>query len=83
MQEGIVRKKRRLEEDTKISPAERQALIKSLTLDGCPIEDLGLDFTLPGKLGCFKLTNNLIFIDSLRHFFVGYLPRVDQWKDGH
>jgi len=46
--EGIVRKKRRLEEDTKISPTERQAKLKDLTMDGCPVEDLGLDFTLPG-----------------------------------
>ena len=49
--EGIVRKKRRLEEDTKMTPTERQAQIKSLTMDGCPIEDLGLDFTLPGYAG--------------------------------
>jgi len=46
--QGIVRKKRRLEEDTKISPTERQAKLKDLTMDGCPVEDLGLDFTLPG-----------------------------------
>lgn len=49
--EGIVRKKRRLEEDDKISPNERQAQMKGLTMDGCPIEDLGLDFTLPGYPG--------------------------------
>ena len=46
--EGIVRKKRRLEEDEKITSVERQTQIKGLTMDGCPIEDLGLDFTLPG-----------------------------------
>lgn len=46
--EGIVRKKRRLEEDDKITAAERQNKIKGLTMDGCPVEDLGLDFTLPG-----------------------------------
>ncbi len=46
--EGIVRKKRRLEEDDKMSPSERQSKIKGLTMDGCPVEDLGLDFTLPG-----------------------------------
>ena len=46
--DGIVRKKRRLEEDAKLAPGERQERIKNLTMDGCPIEDLGLDFTLPG-----------------------------------
>ena len=40
--EGIVRKKRKLEEDEKITPGERQNQIKGLTMDGCPIEDLGL-----------------------------------------
>ena len=46
--DNIVRKKRKLEEDTKLAPGERQERIKNLTMDGCPIEDLGLDFTLPG-----------------------------------
>ena len=43
-----MRKKRRLDEDTKITPSERQAKLKDLTMDGCPVEDLALDFTLPG-----------------------------------
>ena len=45
---GIVRKKRRLEEDAKLTPSEKQLRLKNLTMDGCPVEDLGLDFTLPG-----------------------------------
>lgn len=43
-----MRKKRKLEEDAKLSPAEKQLRLQSLTMDGCPVEDLGLDFTLPG-----------------------------------
>ena len=46
--DNIARKKRKLEEDPKLAPGERQERIKNLTMDGCPIEDLGLDFTLPG-----------------------------------
>jgi len=46
--QGIVRKKARLEKNEKLSAAERQEEISGLTMDGCPIEDLGLDFTLPG-----------------------------------
>merc|ERR1719449_538371 len=46
--DNIARKKRKLEEDAKLAPGERQERIKNLTMDGCPIEDLGLDFTLPG-----------------------------------
>ncbi len=49
--EGIVRKKRKLEEDDKMTPSERSLRLKSLTMDGCPVEDLGLDFTLPGYPG--------------------------------
>ena len=28
--------------------ADRSEAIDKITLDGCPVEDLGLDFTLPG-----------------------------------
>ena len=31
-----------------LSAAEKQDKISQLTMDGCPVEDLGLDFTLPG-----------------------------------
>ena len=46
--QGIVHKKQKLEKDTRLSPSERQDQIQQLTMDGCPVEDLGLDFTLPG-----------------------------------
>ena len=31
-----------------MTPSEKQLRLKNLTMDGCPVEDLGLDFTLPG-----------------------------------
>jgi len=46
--QGIVRKKQKLEKNEKLSAAERREELSKLTMDGCPIEDLGLDFTLPG-----------------------------------
>jgi E3 ubiquitin-protein ligase TRIP12 len=46
--QGIVRKKAKLENNDKLTALERHERISSLTMDGCPIEDLGLDFTLPG-----------------------------------
>jgi len=49
--QGIIHKKAGLESDTKLTAAERQDQISQLTMDGCPIEDLGLDFTLPGFPG--------------------------------
>lgn len=46
--QGIVHKKLKLDNDRALSATERQDQISQLTMDGCPIEDLGLDFTLPG-----------------------------------
>ena len=68
--DSIVRKKRKLEEDPKLTPGERQERIKNLTMDGCPIEDLGLDFTLPGypNIELRKGGKQLIVIDYLKIF---------------
>jgi len=46
--QGIVRKKAKVENNEKLSAVERRQEIQNLTMDGCPVEDLGLDFTLPG-----------------------------------
>lgn len=45
----VVVEKRRIEHSTSLTPAQRQAAIQALNLDGCPVADLGLDFTLPGS----------------------------------
>ena len=45
----IVDEKRRIDQDPSLTPAQRQAAIQALNLDGCPVVDLGLDFTLPGS----------------------------------
>lgn len=45
----IVEEKRRIEQDSSLTLAQRQAAIQALNLDGCPVVDLGLDFTLPGS----------------------------------
>jgi len=53
--QGIVHKKQKLEKDPKLSATEKRDQMKQLTMDGCPIEDLGLDFTLPGYPNIGKL----------------------------
>ena len=76
--ESIVWKKRRLEEDPKLTPTERQSQIKSLTMDGCPIEDLGLDFTLPGYAGIELRKGGkdmTVSIDNLQQ----YVRLVSHW----
>ncbi|XP_025829823.1 E3 ubiquitin-protein ligase TRIP12 isoform X2 [Agrilus planipennis] len=47
MQE-IVRKRNTILENPDASSAEKNAQLEQLDFDGCPIEDLGIDFILPG-----------------------------------
>lgn len=49
--QGLVRQKKRLEEDISLTPESLQLAIENLTLDGASVEDLGLDFILPGYPG--------------------------------
>ena len=75
---GIVRKKRKVEEDPKLSPSERQMKLKNLTMDGCPVEDLGLDFTLPGypNIELMKGGKDMIVtLDNLAQ----YVKLVSHW----
>uniref|UniRef100_A0A8D8MAI1 E3 ubiquitin-protein ligase n=1 Tax=Cacopsylla melanoneura TaxID=428564 RepID=A0A8D8MAI1_9HEMI len=44
----ILIEKAKLESNPSLSPEEKEDLVSRLALDGCVIEDLGLDFTLPG-----------------------------------
>lgn len=46
--EQVALQKRRMEQDNSLTPSSLKTALESLTLDGCPIEDLNLDFTLPG-----------------------------------
>ena len=45
---GVARRRRQLESDRALSAEQRRAAIEALGVDGCSVEDLGLDFTLPG-----------------------------------
>ncbi|XP_050045361.1 E3 ubiquitin-protein ligase TRIP12 isoform X2 [Dermacentor andersoni] len=44
----VVQEKRRIERDRSLSPACVRRRVEALQLDGCQVELLGLDFTLPG-----------------------------------
>ncbi|XP_029471280.1 E3 ubiquitin-protein ligase TRIP12 isoform X5 [Rhinatrema bivittatum] len=46
--EDIVRQKKRLEKDKSHTKESLQYALESLKINGCSVEDLGLDFTLPG-----------------------------------
>ncbi|XP_040063941.2 LOW QUALITY PROTEIN: E3 ubiquitin-protein ligase TRIP12 [Ixodes scapularis] len=45
----VVQEKRRVERDRSLSPASVRRRVEALQLDGCLVELLGLDFTLPGQ----------------------------------
>ncbi|XP_015228225.1 PREDICTED: E3 ubiquitin-protein ligase TRIP12 isoform X3 [Cyprinodon variegatus] len=46
--EDIIRQKKRLEQDRSQTREALQQALESLNMNGCSVEDLGLDFTLPG-----------------------------------
>ncbi|KAF7665576.1 hypothetical protein LDENG_00138410 [Lucifuga dentata] len=46
--EDIIRQKKRLELDRSQTRETLQQALESLNMNGCSVEDLGLDFTLPG-----------------------------------
>uniref|UniRef100_A0A4W5NCQ6 E3 ubiquitin-protein ligase n=1 Tax=Hucho hucho TaxID=62062 RepID=A0A4W5NCQ6_9TELE len=46
--EDIIRQKKRLEQDLSQTRETLQQALESLNMNGCSVEDLGLDFTLPG-----------------------------------
>ncbi|XP_035278065.1 E3 ubiquitin-protein ligase TRIP12-like [Anguilla anguilla] len=46
--EDIIRQKRRLEQDRSQTRETLQQALEGLSMNGCSVEDLGLDFTLPG-----------------------------------
>ena len=45
---AVARRRRQLEADQTLTAEQRRAAIEALGVDGCSVEDLGLDFTLPG-----------------------------------
>ncbi|KAM9481028.1 E3 ubiquitin-protein ligase TRIP12 isoform 1-T6 [Clarias gariepinus] len=46
--EDIIRQKKRLEQDKSYTRETLQHALESLNMNGCSVEDLGLDFTMPG-----------------------------------
>nr|KAF6354088.1 thyroid hormone receptor interactor 12 [Pipistrellus kuhlii] len=46
--EDVVRQKKRLEQDKSQTKESLRYALETLTMNGCSVEDLGLDFTLPG-----------------------------------
>ncbi|XP_031562481.1 E3 ubiquitin-protein ligase TRIP12-like [Actinia tenebrosa] len=76
--QALVRQKKRLEEDTGLTTESLQLAIENLTLDGASVEDLGLDFILPGYPN-IELKKNGRNIPVTIHNLEEYIKLVVQW----
>ncbi|KAK3738539.1 hypothetical protein QZH41_012052, partial [Actinostola sp. cb2023] len=76
--QGLVRQKKRLEEDASLTPESLQLAIENLTLDGSSVEDLGLDFILPGYPS-IELKKNGRNIPVTIHNLNEYIKLVVHW----
>ncbi|XP_013148407.1 PREDICTED: E3 ubiquitin-protein ligase TRIP12 [Papilio polytes] len=64
--------------DPRHTPDQRAHLINGLELDGCPIEELGLDFILPGD-GCTELRRGGRDLPVTAHNLHNYIALVTHW----
>nr|XP_026484610.1 E3 ubiquitin-protein ligase TRIP12 isoform X1 [Vanessa tameamea]XP_026484611.1 E3 ubiquitin-protein ligase TRIP12 isoform X1 [Vanessa tameamea] len=64
--------------DTRHTPEQRSQMINALELDGCPIEELGLDFILPGD-GCTELRRGGSDLPVTAHNLHEYIALVTHW----
>ncbi|XP_064639626.1 E3 ubiquitin-protein ligase TRIP12-like isoform X2 [Lineus longissimus] len=77
--EDVVRKKKRILADKSHTPESRQLALDNLTMDGCSIEDLELDFVLPGypNIELKKGGKDMpVMLDNLEE----YLKLVAHWS---
>ncbi|XP_013166656.1 PREDICTED: E3 ubiquitin-protein ligase TRIP12 isoform X1 [Papilio xuthus] len=64
--------------DSRHTQDQRAHLINALELDGCPIEELGLDFILPGD-GCTELRRGGRDLPVTAHNLHNYIGLVTHW----
>ncbi|XP_071839072.1 E3 ubiquitin-protein ligase TRIP12-like isoform X2 [Apostichopus japonicus] len=91
---SLVIKKERLAKDKDMSAADLQEAFENLTMDGSSVEDLGLDFTLPGypsielkkggKDECVTIHNLQDYLQLVVHwtFVEGVSRQFESFKDG-
>ena len=77
--EAVLRQKKRIETDMSHTPESRRLALDSLTMDGCSVEDLGLDFTLPGYANIELRKGGKDIVVTL-HNLEDYLKLVVHWS---
>lgn len=92
--QGVVRMREHLEQLSSITPVMLKEAIDRLDLDGCPLPDLGLDFTLPGhssvelRRGGKDITvsahNVDLYIKLVSHWFLyeGVSRQMEAFREG-
>ncbi|CAH0747219.1 unnamed protein product [Diatraea saccharalis] len=74
----VAERARRIAIDPRHTPEQRNQMISALELDGCPIEELGLDFILPGD-GCTELRRGGRDVPVTAHNLHNYIDLVSHW----
>ncbi|CAH1643332.1 unnamed protein product [Spodoptera littoralis] len=74
----VAERARQIAADTRHTPDQKTQLISALELDGCPIEELGLDFILPGD-GCTELRRGGRDLPVTAHNLHNYIDLVTHW----
>ncbi|XP_028164507.1 E3 ubiquitin-protein ligase TRIP12 isoform X3 [Ostrinia furnacalis] len=74
----VAERARAIAADARHSPDQRTQMISALELDGCPIEELGLDFILPGD-GCTELRRGGRELPVTAHNLHNYIDLVTHW----
>ncbi|XP_015911570.1 E3 ubiquitin-protein ligase TRIP12 [Parasteatoda tepidariorum] len=92
--EQMVIEKHKLENDKSLSSTIVKTSVLKITLDGCPVEDLSLDFTLPGyanielkkggKDAGVSIHNLECYLKLLKHWtmFEGVSKQMKAFKEG-
>ncbi|CAH0406076.1 unnamed protein product [Chilo suppressalis] len=74
----VAERARRIAVDPRHTSDQRSQMISALELDGCPIEELGLDFILPGD-GCTELRRGGRDLPVTAHNLHNYIDLVTHW----
>ncbi|XP_043926988.1 E3 ubiquitin-protein ligase TRIP12 isoform X2 [Protopterus annectens] len=92
--EDIVRQKKKLEKDKSLSKDSLKQALEVLNMNGCSVEDLGLDYTLPGfpnielKKGgkdiCVTIDNLEEYVRLVVHWTLneGVARQFESFRDG-
>ncbi|XP_026764305.2 E3 ubiquitin-protein ligase TRIP12 isoform X3 [Galleria mellonella] len=74
----VAERARLIAADPRHTPDQKNHMISALELDGCPIEELGLDFILPGD-GCTELRRGGRDLPVTAHNLQNYISLVSHW----